>query len=72
MKRMSEYMHELKIKTGYESLKSQYMQKYPALGSNNKNNNEHMDNDASTENSDEIANFNEKVVCIEKEAEEKP
>lgn len=70
MKRMSEYMHELKIKTGYESLKSQYMQKYPALGSNNKNNNEHMDNDASTENSDEIANFNEKVVCIEKEAEE--
>ena len=49
MKRMSEYMHELKIKTGYESLKSQYMQKCPPLGSNNKSTNEQMDEEVSTE-----------------------
>ena len=70
MKRMSEYMHELKIKTGYESLKAQYMQKYPALGPKNTNINEQMDEEVTVENPDEIANLNEKIVHIEKEADE--
>ena len=75
MTRMSDYMLELKNKIGYESLKSQYMQKYPALGPNVRSNftspsDQQMENDDSTQSSDEVDSLNEKIDILEKEATE--
>ena len=70
------------MKIGYESLKMQYMQKYPALGPNDRNSNpqsnQRMDErddsaqttDDSSQTTDEVNSLNQRIVCLEKEAEE--
>ena len=76
MTRMADYMTDVKVKTGYESLKTQYMKKYPVLGQKNNDvvlNPSEDENECSDDTDDafnELANLKEKVVLMEKEYDE--
>ena len=76
MTRMSDYMNDIKNKTGYESLKSQFMKKFPALGTRPENSssvyigNEPEGTDEEQPKENEIDCLKRKVVTMEKEVEE--
>ena len=68
-------MSEVKSNIGYESLKSQYMRKYPMLGQNTPNNLESVDDESEELNSDpqndnEVVELKEKLSVMEKEHDE--
>ena len=78
MTRMADYMSEVRTKIGYESLKTQYLKKYPVLGNQsgksvlappNEEIDEHEENSDVFDES-ELSKMKEKVISMEKEYED--